>query len=67
MLQHERDTWTDLCAKLPRGKHPGESLLQGIGYVAKPHAVGGGQAAGGRVAWRLDGMGDVAAGIMLRW
>ena len=65
MLQHERDTWTDLCAKIFPGKTPGRVplLKESATWQNRMQWEEGRQ----RVAWRLDVMGDVAAGIMLRW
>jgi hypothetical protein len=62
-----------LRKKTPR-ENTWEIPVLRIGYVAKPHAVGGsrrreagGGRAGGRpMAWRLDVVGDVAR-IKLRW
>lgn len=64
MLQHERDTWTDLCAEKSLGNHPGDSRTSRNQLRGKTACSG---RAGGRVlAWHLDVLDDVA-GKTLWW
>ena len=64
MVQHERDTWTALCAKIPPGNNLGDSRTSRTRLRGKTACSG--RAGGGPMAWCLDVPDDVV-GMKLRW